>query len=128
MVSTRSQIRGGATNTPDNRGRNRSRQQEESSRRGTSTPAQFRFIPPRYYAAQENEGQESTDDNSSKEQRTHPLLATYEDKLDKLGKHPTFDDSIQEYMHWHYRLNHASFPTMLQMANKNIYHRASQQS
>ncbi len=37
----------------------------------------------------------NVDDNSSKEQRTHPLLATYEDKLDKLAKHPTFDDSIQ---------------------------------
>ncbi len=28
------------------------------------------------------------------------------------------DDSIQEYMHWHYRLNHASFPTMLHMAKQ----------
>ena len=61
MVSTRSQIRGGATNTPDNRGRDRSRQHEESRRRGTSTPAQFRFIPPRYYATQENEEQEPTE-------------------------------------------------------------------
>ncbi|MFN9978785.1 MAG: hypothetical protein ACK53Y_02665, partial [bacterium] len=39
--------------------------------------------------------------NSSKEQNTHPLLITFEDELDKLGKHPTFDDNIQEYMHWH---------------------------
>ena len=42
---------------------------------------------------------ESADDNSSKEERTHPLLVTFEDELDKLGNHPTFDDSIQEYMH-----------------------------
>ncbi len=56
--------------------------------------------------------------NSSKEQNTHPLLITFEDELDKLGKHPTFDDNIQEYMHWHYRLNHASFSTMLNMAKQ----------
>jgi hypothetical protein len=46
----------------------------------------------------------------------HPLLVTFEDELDKLGNHPTFDDNIQGYMHWHYRLNHASFPTVLHMA------------
>jgi len=28
---------------------------------------------------------------------------------------PLMRASIQEYMHWHYRLNHASFPTMLHM-------------
>jgi hypothetical protein len=61
---------------------------------------------------------ESADNNSSKEQRTHPLLITSEDELDKSRNHPTFDDSIQEYMHWHYRLNHASFPTMLHMAKQ----------
>jgi hypothetical protein len=61
---------------------------------------------------------ESADNHSSKEQNTHPLLVTFEDKLDKLGKHPTFDDDIQEYMHWHYRLNHASFSTMLNMAKQ----------
>jgi hypothetical protein len=49
---------------------------------------------------------------------THPLLVTFEDELDKLGKHPTFDDSIQEYMNWHYRLNHASVSTMLNMAKQ----------
>ena len=64
---------------------------------------------------------ESADNNSSKEQRTHPLLVTFEDELNKLGNHPTFDDSIQEYMHWHYRLNHASFPTMLHMAKLKTF-------
>jgi hypothetical protein len=38
---------------------------------------------------------ESADNNSSKEERTHPLLVTFEDEVDKLGNHPTFDDSIQ---------------------------------
>jgi hypothetical protein len=61
---------------------------------------------------------ESADNNSSKEQNTHPLLVTFEDELDKLGKQPTFDDSIQEYMHWYYRLNHASFSTMLNVAKQ----------
>ncbi len=73
---------------------------------------------------------ESANNISSKGDRTHPLLVTFEDEPDKLGNHPTFDDSIQEYMHWHYRLNHASFPTMLHMTwqNKSTYHRASHQS
>ena len=42
---------------------------------------------------------ESADKNSSMEQNTHLLLVTFEDELDKLGHHPTFDDSIQKYMH-----------------------------
>ncbi len=67
---------------------------------------------------QDTTSQTESANNSSKEQNTHPLLITFEDELDKLGKHPTFDDNIQEYMHWHYRLNHASFPTMLQMAKQ----------
>jgi hypothetical protein len=58
----------------------------------------------------------SSDNKSSEGDRTRPLLVTFENELDKLGNHPTFDDSIKEKMHWHYRLNHASFPTMLHMA------------
>jgi hypothetical protein len=58
----------------------------------------------------------SSVNKSSEGDRTHPLLVTFEDELDKLGNHPTFYDSIQEYMHWYYRLNCASFPTMLHMA------------
>ena len=46
----------------------------------------------------------------------HPLLVEFDDQLDATDSHPTFDDNIQEYMHWHYRLNHASFNTMLNMA------------
>jgi len=46
----------------------------------------------------------------------HPLLVNFDDQLDAIDSHPTFDDNIQEYMHWHYRLNHASFNTMLNMA------------
>jgi hypothetical protein len=61
---------------------------------------------------------ESANNNSSEEERTHPLLVPFVDELDKLGNHPTFDDNIQEYMHWHYRLTHASFPTMLHMAKQ----------
>ncbi len=52
----------------------------------------------------------SADNNSSEEERTHPLLVTFEDELDKLGKHPTFDDSIQEYMHWHPGKTYAPIP------------------
>jgi hypothetical protein len=37
---------------------------------------------------------ESANSISSKGERTHPFLVTFEDELDKLGNHPTFDDSI----------------------------------
>jgi hypothetical protein len=69
MVSTRSQIRGGVTSTPDNRGRDKSRNQEQPRRRGTSTPAQFCFIPPRYYATQDNEEQEPTEQQQPRSNR-----------------------------------------------------------
>ncbi len=58
--------------------------------------------------------------NYCEEPAQHPLLITFKDELDKLEKHPTFDDNNQEYMHWHYRLNHASFKTMLSMAKSKL--------
>ena len=58
--------------------------------------------------------------NHCEESTQHPLLITFKDELDKLEKHPTFNDNNQEYMHWHYRLNHASFQTMLNMAKSKL--------
>jgi transposase InsO family protein len=52
----------------------------------------------------------------TKNKPQHPLLVEFDDELDAIDYHPTFADNIQEYMHWHYRLNHASFNTMLNMA------------
>jgi hypothetical protein len=48
--------------------------------------------------------------------KQHPLLIEVNDDIDAMDHHPTFNDNIQEYMHWHYRLNHASFNTMYNMA------------
>ncbi len=69
----------------------------------------------------------STDSKANNEHK-HPLLVEFDDELDAIDKHPTVADKIQEYMHWHYRLNHASFNTMLNMAKqktttkRNIIH------
>jgi hypothetical protein len=51
---------------------------------------------------------------------THPLLINFDEDLDQHDQHPTFGDTMQEYMHWHYRLNHASFATMLRMAKSKL--------
>jgi hypothetical protein len=34
-----------------------------------------------------------------------------------VDEHPTFLDDLQEYMHWHYRLNHASH---IKLTNKKM--------
>jgi transposase InsO family protein len=57
---------------------------------------------------------------NTEESTQHPLLVTFRDELDKLEQHPTLGDKNQEYMHWHYRLSHASFPTMLSMAKSKL--------
>jgi hypothetical protein len=61
----------------------------------------------------------STDSKQTNDEHTHPLLVEFDDELDAIDTHPIFADIIQEYMHWHYRLNHASFNTMLNMAQLN---------
>ncbi|MFO0534273.1 MAG: hypothetical protein ACK524_06255, partial [Planctomyces sp.] len=61
---------------------------------------------------------ESANNNSSEKERTHPLLVPFVDELEKLGCHPTFDDRIHLYMHWHYSVNHASFQTMMHLAKQ----------
>jgi transposase InsO family protein len=58
----------------------------------------------------------SPDSQQTNDKPPHPLLVEFDDELDAIDSHPTFADNIQEYMHWHYRLNHASFNTMLNMA------------
>ncbi len=51
---------------------------------------------------------------------THPLSVHFCDKLDQTLSHPTFNNHIQEYMHWHYHLNHALFPVMYHMAKSKL--------
>ncbi len=51
---------------------------------------------------------------------THPLSVHFCDQLDQTLSHPTFNNHIQEYMHWHYRLNHALFPVMYHMATSKL--------
>jgi hypothetical protein len=48
--------------------------------------------------------------------KQHPLLINFDDELDAADYQPTFNGNLQEYMHWHYHLNHASFTTMYNMA------------
>jgi hypothetical protein len=59
--------------------------------------------------------------NTSKHDRDHPISATFDQEdNDILNEHPTFMDDQQEYMRWHYKLNHASQRVMTKMAYKGM--------
>ncbi len=54
-------------------------------------------------------------------ERTTPLQLNFDEtQNDIVDEHPTFLDDVQEYMHWHYRLNHASHIVMIKLANKKL--------
>ena len=53
--------------------------------------------------------------------RVQPISVTFEQEdNDILNQHPTFMDEQQEYMRWHYKLNHASQRVMTKMAYKGM--------
>jgi len=66
--------------------------------------------------------EESSQPPSTKHEeiKQHPLLINFDDELDAADYHPTFNDNIQENMHWHHRLNHATFTTMYNMARLKL--------
>jgi hypothetical protein len=51
---------------------------------------------------------------------THPLSVHFCDQLNQILSHPLFNYHVQEYMHWRYCLNHASFPVMYHMAKSKL--------
>jgi hypothetical protein len=65
---------------------------------------------------------ELTQSEGAKEnERTTPLQIGFDEaQHDTVDEHPTFLDDVQEYMHWHYRLNHASHIVMIKLANKKM--------
>ena len=49
-------------------------------------------------------------------ERSTPLQIGFEEtQHDIVDEHPTFLDDVQEYMHWHYRLNHPTHTVMTRM-------------
>ena len=69
--------------------------------------------------------EEQEDDTPEEEQinliKHHPVQTTFESQmLDIRNDHPTFEDEVQEYMHWHYKLNHASPTVMQKMAEQKM--------
>jgi hypothetical protein len=55
------------------------------------------------------------------EERTSPLQIGFNDaQHDVEDEHPTFLDDVQEYMHWHYRLNHALHVVMIKLADNKM--------
>ncbi len=65
---------------------------------------------------------ELTQPEGAKEsERTTPLQIGFDEaQHDIADEHPTFLDDMQEYMHWHYRLNHASHIVMIKLSNKKM--------
>ena len=54
-------------------------------------------------------------------ERSSPLQIGFDEtQNDIIDEHPTFLDDVQEYMHWHYRLNHATNAIMIKLANKKM--------
>jgi hypothetical protein len=54
-------------------------------------------------------------------ERSSPLQVGFEEtKNDIIDEHPSFLDDVQEYMHWHCRLNHAIHAFIIKLANKMI--------
>jgi hypothetical protein len=60
------------------------------------------------------------DYSTYKSTTTHPLPFHFCDQLNQALSHPVFNDHVQEYMHWHCHLNHASFPVMHHMAKSKL--------
>jgi hypothetical protein len=65
--------------------------------------------------------QQLTKESQSKEIDEQPIQVTYKesDHKDTLEQ-PTYNDEKQEYMKWHYKLNHASLSTMQRMAQRKL--------
>jgi hypothetical protein len=62
----------------------------------------------------------SSEGAKSKERASPVQIGFDEAQKDIVDEHPTFLDDVQEYMHWHYRLNHASHVVMMKLANKKM--------
>ena len=54
-----------------------------------------------------------------KDQDQVTILHDEDDTVEEEG-YPTYSQDSQEYMHWHYRLNHPTHTVMIQMAKQNM--------
>jgi len=55
----------------------------------------------------------------NRKNREHPVIAAFDkEQHDIANDHPTYMDEHQEYMKWHYKLNHASERVMTKLAHK----------
>jgi len=59
--------------------------------------------------------------DESQEKRRRPIQVNFdEQQKDIRDDQPTFLDDVQEYMHWHYKLNHPSHKVMSKIAKKQM--------
>jgi deoxyadenosine/deoxycytidine kinase len=54
-----------------------------------------------------------------KDKETETILHD-EDEIVEEEDFPTYSQDSQEYMHWHYRLNHPTHTVMVKMAKQNM--------
>ena len=55
----------------------------------------------------------------SKGKETEAILLDEDDTVEE-EDFPTYSQDSQEYMHWHYRLNHPTHTVMIKMAKQNM--------
>jgi hypothetical protein len=57
----------------------------------------------------------------NRKSRDHPFITAFDqEQHDIANDHPTYMDEHQEYMKWHYKLNHASQRVMTKLAHKGM--------
>jgi len=57
----------------------------------------------------------------NRKNRDHPIITAFDqEQHDIANDHPTYMDEHQEYMKWHYKLNHASQRVMTKLAHKGM--------
>jgi len=52
--------------------------------------------------------------------REKPIEVTFEEDTDVREEYPVYDNDKQEYMHWHYKLNHPTHTVLVKMAFQNM--------
>jgi hypothetical protein len=65
---------------------------------------------------------ETKDEHLDRNGQCQPIIVTFKEPEQKkdIPEQPTYMDERQEYMKWHYKLNHASQETMTKMAQQKI--------
>jgi hypothetical protein len=60
--------------------------------------------------------------------REKPVVVTFEEDTGVREKYPVYASDKQEYMHWHYKLNHPTHTVLIKMALQDMLPRRIKKS